>query len=413
MHVQAEGTYRFPEDGRYFLEVSGLFGQGCPDCSYRVLIGPPQKASTLQAEDRTKAGADWTERSLSRKLQQNWIAELEARSVKAVPATAPDKDGSASQATGTASNPATASKQVVNRPIHPSTVEERQLKGSAGKSEVISVPSIIEGTIGHPGDLDSYQIKVEPGQKLAFEIETPDAKPPYFNPRFGVVDSHDHELFSNVERRLSMFNNNADPQVYLKNVESKATYTFERGGEYVLQVRDITSRYGTPNYRYRILVRPEVPHVGEISLVSGASGDATKGDQNGQRVNHINLVRGQPKRLTVIASYEEGFSGDLSFTFTGLPEGVQAFPAIQYNEGRGPLEVTQNPEIIAPKQEKATIVVLASPEARLTSEPVMVQLYCRPMVNGTLGPNLPVQEVPLMVVEGSPQKEGEKPQAGR
>ena len=92
---------------------------------------------------------------------------------------------------------------------------------------------------------------------------------------------------------------------------------------------------------------------------------------------------------------------------------MQAFPAIQYEEEEKPLETTENPEIIAPKQEKATIVVLASPEARLTSEPVMVQLYCRPMVNGTLGPNLPVQEVPLMVVEGSPQKEGEKPQAGR
>ena len=63
--------------------------------------------------------------------------------------------------------------------------------------------------------------------------------------------------------------------------------------------------------------------------------------------------------------------------------------------------------------EMTTIIVLAGTEARLTSEPVMVELYCRPMVNGTLGPNLPVQEVPLMVVEGSPEKEGEKPQAGR
>jgi len=73
----------------------------------------------------------------------------------------------------------------------------------------------------------------------------------------------------------------------------------------------------------------------------------------------------------------------------------------------------ENSESIAPRKQKATIIVLASAEARLTSEPVMVELYCRPMVNGTLGPNLPVQEVPLMVVEGSPQKEGEKPQSGR
>jgi hypothetical protein len=83
-------------------------------------------------------------------------------------------------------------------------------------------------------------------------------------------------------------------------------------------------------------------------------------------------MRGEPKRLTVIASYEEGSSGDLSFTFTGLPEGRPAFPAIQYKEGRGPPEVTRNPELIAPKQQD-----------------------------------------PLMVVEGSPQKEGEKTPPGR
>jgi hypothetical protein len=56
-------------------------------------------------------------------------------------------------------------------------------------------------------------------------------------------------------------------------------------------------------------------------------------------------------------------------------------------------------------------VLLASPEAQLTREPVVVKLYCRPIVNGTLGPNLLVQEVPLMVVEDVPQQQPEKMQA--
>ena len=37
--------------------------------------------------------------------------------------------------------------------------------------------------------------------------------------------------------------------------------------------------------------------------------------------------------------------------FTGLPEGVQTFPAVQFYEDRAPLEVTQNPEMVAPKEE--------------------------------------------------------------
>jgi hypothetical protein len=51
---------------------------------------------------------------------------------------------------------------------------------------------------------------------------------------------------------------------------------------------------------------------------------------------------------------------------------VQAFPAVQFNESRAPLEVTQNPRIVEPKQQKTTIVLLASPEARLSSKPTMV-----------------------------------------
>ncbi len=113
-----------------------------------------------------------------------------------------------------------------------------------------------------------------------------------------------------------------------------------------------------------------------------------------------------------MASYEEGFTGDLSFTFTGLPEGVQAFPAVHFNEGRAPLEVTQNPDTIAPKQQKTAMVLLASPEAPLTKEPRTVQLRCQLIANGKLGPSLLVREFPLMVVEGCGGKRSGETQPG-
>jgi hypothetical protein len=290
---------------------------------------------------------------------------------------------------------------------------EREPNDRAAQSPSASVPALIEGTIGYPGDVDSFRFKVDPGQKLAFEIETLAAQPPYFNPRVGVVDSQDNELFSNLERRLSMYNNNADPQVYLKALRPKATYSFERGGEYLLQVRDITSRYGNPNHCYRILLRPQIPHVGEISVMSRENVDATPEAVKRSEVNRINLVRGEPKKLVLVASYEEGFTGDLSFFFTGLPEGVQAFPAVHFNEGRAPLEVTQNPDIIAAKEQRTAIVLLASAETALTHEPRTVQLRCQAIANGKLGANLLVREFPVMIVEGSVRKEAEKPQAGK
>ena len=199
--------------------------------------------------------SEWTERSLNRSLEDDWMAHLEARSVKGTEA-APAKQASPAPASMSfLLRSANLNKPNLPNPLPAAVVQETN-HGAAQAERVISVPAVIEGTIEHPGDVDSFKLKVEPGQKLAFEIETLDAKPPYFNPRIGIADSQDHELFSNVERRLSMFNNNADPQVYLKNVQPKAFYSFERGGEYTLQVRDITSRYGNSSYQYRILVRP-------------------------------------------------------------------------------------------------------------------------------------------------------------
>ena len=77
-----------------------------------------------------------------------------------------------------------------------------------------------------------------------------------------------------------------------------------------------------------------------------------------------------------------GFTGDLLFAFSGLPEGVQAFPGAQFFDDRTPPEVTENRDIIAPKEQKTTVVLVASPEAQHTSKPAVLQLYCRPIAKG-------------------------------
>ena len=57
------------------------------------------------------------------------------------------------------------------------------------------------------------------------------------------MDSQDRELFSNVERRISMFNNLSYVFVYLNRLEPKAIYTFERRGR-ITFCRFATSRLG-------------------------------------------------------------------------------------------------------------------------------------------------------------------------
>ena len=83
-----------------------------------------------------------------------------------------------------------------------------------------------------------------------------------------------------------------------------------------------------------------------------------------------------------IASYEEGFSGDLAFTFKGLPPGVRAFPAIQNeNEGEPPLKRFHDAPRDAASKEHAGFVTeeiraRAEPHAWGSSEP------CRNCSNG-------------------------------
>jgi hypothetical protein len=259
---------------------------------------------------------------------------------------------------------------------------------------------VIEGVIDHPGDIKSYRFTVKAGDKLAFEIETPDMQPPQFNPRFSVSDSKDHELFASVHRSVSLFNANADRHPYLKTVDPKVIYTFENGGEYVLRVRDVTSRYGQPEFRFRLLVRPQVPHVGEVSI--GES-------------DHINLIRGEAKKLTITTSYEEGFAGQVSFTFAGLPEGVQVSPGAELTDNKAPVDIDQNPERVAPKLQKTTVILLAQKGARLTSTPRLIHLQCQPILDGKLGPTLELRNIPLMVVEApvSVRKEAGKSATGR
>ncbi len=349
MPIQARATYRVEQPGDYLFALSSLFGKGSPDCTYQLRMMP----GATGVEAAAPAPELWQERSFKRKLDRQWMEALAARS-----------GGDAEQKLNKALDPA------IDRNI--------------------SIPALVEGSIDKPGAENRYWFRVEAGQSLAFEIETPETTPPHFNPRISVASSKGRQLFSNVHHRISLFNNNAEQEAYLKGVEPKAVYTFADAGEYVLTVRDITARYGTDTYAYRLVVRPQVPHVGEISSPG---------------IDRINLVRGKATRLVLTSLLEEGFSGDVTYTFSGLPPGVSALPAAQVTATeRAPTDVGDDAEAVSPPSVTTAIVLLATEEVPASKEPTTVQLYCRPVVNGVAGSSLLVRNIPLMVVNPQPKE---------
>ena len=386
VRLRSKGTHQVAQTGRYTVEISSLFEKGHPDFSYELEVFAGDQAPEARSDQRiTPPEQQQRYRTFDRKVGDGWLTFLQERAPeRSEDSQAGSSGAGSSEASNTiqpTANEAIDQAEALPRPLllresEPNDLEEKALS--------VSVPGVIQGAIGLPGDIDVYQFEVEAGQKLAFEIETPEAGPPHFNPRIGVVDSQNHELFTNIHRRASLYNNNAKAHHYFESVEPKVIYSFDSAGRYFLHVRDITSRYGGPSYAYRVLVRPQIPHVGEVAL---------------EQVDRLNLVPGRTRKLTIVTSHEEGFTGDVSFSFEGLPTGVEVLPAAEVNNDRAPTDIPVKPELILPKTQETTIILLATDAASLTRMPLLIQVHCQLIVNGKPGSNLLIREIPLMVVE--------------
>ncbi len=395
--VEAKGTYRFDADGEYFIQVSGMYGAGCMNCTYQLRIVPKQELTVLTAETRP-VEQEWVERSFDRPLNDRWLIALDRRVGEMGPASASLQKPATAAGVGTIDTGAVAeTRDSTGPPLHSLEIVTGGAADNLQEPQLIPIPSEIEGVIGHPGAVDSFRFKVKPGEKLAFEIQTPEKQPPQFNPRFAVVDGQNQELFSSVHRSVSLFNANADRHPYLKAVDPKVLYTFEKGGEYVLRVSDVTSRFGEPDFRYKLLVRPQVPHVGEVTISEG---------------DHLNLLRGEAVKLTLTTAYEEGFSGELSFAFAGLPEGVQVSPGAELTDDKAPVDIDQDPDRVAPRLQKTTVIMLAQPNAPFTTMPRVVHVSCQPILNGKVGAKVEVRDLPVMVVSAPVSKEAVRPVSG-
>ena len=376
-------AYNFAASGRYFIKVGSFKGLGSPDYCYQLRLTSlengdlPHAPAGRPAPEHPGREPEWKERDFERVLRQTHLLRLRARTV--APPQAPSADPAPVENGSPASHPPTpvpASDRL------PDPVEEGASNNSFEQALEVSLPVLVEGAIEHPGDVDTFKFRVRTGDRLALEIETPESGTPRFNPRLGVFDSDGREFLTNVYKRIGR-----NDQFYLKTVEPKTLYTFRLGGEHFLQIRDVTSRYGDPGFRYRLLIRPQVPHVGDIQVLE----------------DRLNLKQGQARKLTVTTAQEEGFEHDIAVTLEGLPEGVQLLPGTQVEPDKGPPLDEGEKDRFVPKTEKAILMLLAEASAPATSMPRLVQVSARVVIGGKVGPRLTVKRIPVMVT-ASPQQ---------
>ncbi len=340
--TQARLTHVVQQAGRYRVQVSGFAGQGGAGASYflRVRSG--------EGERRWRhpiARTDWNERSFVRQLGGDWLGTLHAR-------------GGARQS-----------------PLPPS-----QLSGTEAGEGVLVLPGILEGRLNRPAMAHTVRLHIERAMQLAIEIETPEATLPEFNPVVSVFDATGREVATNVHTKR---NNNG--LYMMKMIHAKTTFAIPAPGDYTVQVRDITTDHGRPEFFYRVLIRPQIPHVGRVEMPE----------------DRLNLVAGKVRLVTLQLEREEDFRDPVMATMEGLPAGVTVVPGAENPLERPPLQNAGRIERYTPKTTQYFSFLLnVAEDAALSGMIEWPRVVVRPVKEQQLAAPILEKRFPMMVVKG-------------
>ena len=226
---------RVRQPGLYLLEVGSFYNLGGAEFSYQLRVTPngPAVPERTAATGNGSGSEPWRERSFSRPIRPDHIRRIRARTVK---------PGNGAGAAAAANGELLREGGSDSGKAAYSIIREQEPNEGGGSAAVATLPFLVEGAIDQPGDVDRLvSFQVQPGQKLSFEMETPEATLPDFNPRLAVLDEGGRVVLSNVYRRVVR-----QALSYSKTIEPKTIHTFLRGGTYTLRVRDTTQRNGLP-----------------------------------------------------------------------------------------------------------------------------------------------------------------------
>jgi hypothetical protein len=378
--------HRFSKPGRYLVAVGSLAQKGGPGHNYQLRIAPVE-SSARQGEDHwTRFGPahdapllDWRERGFGREIHPVRRQQLRARG-----AGSPDGNAGVAPSGEGAKEPGRpdAGPGSQGSPLagYPSFAESEPDETPESASS-ISLPVILQGRINAPGDLDHFRFSVEAGERVAFEIQTVDRMFPELSPWLEVLDASGKTVCSNIYRNVE--NNSAYWQKFL---QSKTIFTFEEGGDYILRLRDLTSRRGGKGFTYRVLVRPQVPHIGVVTLAGG---------------DHINLVPGEARPLKLTLEREEGLDQMVTLHLENLPPGIQVFPTVVPEQESGKGKRTRNEvhrDRFFPRKQEVSLTLLAEGDTPGPLQPHPVRLTARLLAEGRPGQPFPLKDLFLTVL---------------
>ncbi|MBL8179014.1 MAG: hypothetical protein JNK48_30345 [Bryobacterales bacterium] len=329
-NTDAALAYRFQKSGTYLLRVEAFSGQGGPDYGYQLVArqgewpGPGEPASK-----------DWEERSYTRRLSHDRMTEIAAR--------------------GEAKKHASIETYGTN----------------------LTLPGFLEGVIAEPRQAHRARFQLAAPQDIAIEIETPEASPPLFNPIVRLLNEKGEEVATNVQAGRG-----ACTGALTKSLQPKVAVPLRDTGEYTVEVREATADLAGPQFRYRVLVRPQVPHIGQVRIAE----------------DHVNLYPGEARTVRVVFDREEDFRGALAVSVEGLPEGVEALASADFEPDKDAPITAGKRERYQPRTERTVVAFSAAEDAKVTEQPVVLRIAARAIAGSRPGAVIARKEIPMMVV---------------
>jgi hypothetical protein len=343
--TDAKLVHRFERGGSYLVSVAAFEGQGASNDVYQLRISAG--AGTTPSL-RTLPKPGWQEHTFTRRLSSDWLKQLRERG-----ALAPSADNLET--------------------FH-------AVEGTVKPLPAMKVPGIVEGVISRPGETQRITFHMKDAQDLVLEVETADATIPLFNPVVRVLDATGREVVTNVYSQL----NNCGGYM-MKTIQPKTLFSLQATSDYSLEIHDVTAGAAGTNFAYRVLIRPQIPHIGKVEVEQ----------------ERINLAPGGAKQISVAIEREENYSGLVALTVEGLPPGVVAVGGSEAEEDKPPLMNGGKVERYFPKKQKSVLLLTAAPDAPVSSMPQMARVIVRPIRDGKVSKAVDTELVPLMVVANS------------
>ena len=170
---------------------------------------------------------------------------------------------------------------------------ESEPNNDTNKANTVTVPVAINGKIGEAKDIDRFKFKSEKDQKLVCEV---------IANRFGSpLDT----LLVLADASGNVLQQNDDSAA----ADARVEFDAKKDTEYMLVVRDLTSR-GGDKFAYRLSVRP--PSTADVGFTARFLPDTPRVHRGGETTLRCELTR------------SGGFDGPVRFAFDQLPGGLSS-----------------------------------------------------------------------------------------